>query len=119
MVRFRVITLAMATGLLVAGCGSAPAATAGATAAHAAAKPSASPPSRADCESITTCYTPQQLEVAYGVAPLLRRGIDGRGETVVLPKLPEPQLTPPQVTDIRQDFAAYDHLFHLPTPHLK
>ena len=119
MVRFRVITLAMAAGLLVAACGSAPAATAGATAAHATAKPSASPPSRADCESITTCYTPQQLEVAYGVAPLLRRGIDGRGETVVLPELAETQLNPPQVTDIRQDFAAYDHLFHLPTPHLK
>ncbi|MGD0245258.1 MAG: S53 family peptidase [Streptosporangiaceae bacterium] len=117
MVRFRVFTLAMATGLLVAAWSSAPTATAGATAAHAAAKPSASP--RADCDSITTCYTPQQLEVAYGVQPLLRRGIDGRGETVVLPELAETQLNPPQVTDIRQDFAAYDHLFHLPTPSLK
>lgn len=41
----------------------------------------------ADCDSVTTCYTPQQLEVAYGVQPLLQRGIDGRGETVVLPEI--------------------------------
>jgi subtilase family serine protease len=117
MVRFRVFTLAIGIGLLVAACGSAPTATAGAATAHAAAQSSAGPP--ADCESITTCYTPQQLETAYGVQPLLRRGIDGRGETVVLPELAETQLNPPQVTDIRQDFAAYDRLFHLPTPHLK
>jgi subtilase family serine protease len=44
--------------------------------------------------SATTCYTPRQLEVAYGVEPLLRRGIDGRGETVVLPELAETQLNP-------------------------
>jgi len=25
----------------------------------------------ADCTSVTTCYTPAQLEVAYGVQPLL------------------------------------------------
>jgi subtilase family serine protease len=38
---------------------------------------------------------------------------------VVLPELAETQLNPPQVTDLRQDFAAYDRMFHLPTPHLK
>src|SRR6516162_10000779 len=65
-------------------------------------------PSRgtASCISMATCYTPRQLEVAYGVQPLLRRGIDGRGETVVLPELAESQLAPPLVTDLRQDFAA-------------
>ncbi|MGD0442168.1 MAG: hypothetical protein ABSB52_16285 [Acidimicrobiales bacterium] len=73
----------------------------------------------ADCNSVTTCYTPEQLEVAYGVAPLLQRGIDGRGETVVLPELAESQLSPPQVTDLRLDFAAFDRLFHLPAPSLK
>jgi subtilase family serine protease len=36
---------------------------------------------------MNACYTPQQLEVAYGFQPLLQRGIDGRGETVVLPEL--------------------------------
>jgi len=80
----------------------------------------AGPPSEtaAECNSVTTCYTPQQLEVAYGVQPLLQRGIDGRGETVVLPELAESQLSP-EVSDLRQDFAAFDHLFHLPAPRLR
>jgi subtilase family serine protease len=73
----------------------------------------------ADCNSVTTCYTPQQFDVAYGVQPLLQRGIDGRGETVVLPELAESQLSPPQFSDLRQDFAAFDHLFHLPAPRLR
>jgi subtilase family serine protease len=112
-----VFGLAMGVGLLVAACSPAQTATTGATAAHGTDQSSAS--STADCDSITTCYTPQQLETAYGVQPLLRRGIDGRGETIVLPELAETQLNPPQVTDLRQDFAAYDRLFHLPTPRLK
>lgn len=83
-------------------------------------RPQAGPTDRtADCTSATTCYTPQQLEVAYGVQPLLQRGIDGRGQTVVLPELAESQLSPPLVTDLRQDFAAFDRLFHLPAVRLK
>jgi len=73
----------------------------------------------AQCNSVTTCYSPQQFEVAYGVRPLVRRGIDGRGETVVLPELAESTLSPPLVTDLRQDFAAFDRLFHLPAPRLR
>ena len=120
----RVVGLVIATGLLVAACSSAPTASTAAATAHGTAR--SSPPasaaaasSTADCESITTCYTPQQLETAYGVQPLLQRGVDGRGETVVLPELAETQLNPPQVTDLRQDFAAYDRLFRLPTPRLR
>jgi subtilase family serine protease len=116
----------MLTGLLVAACSPAQTATTGAAtgtaAAHGTARPSparlpARPP--ADCDSIATCYTPQQLETAYGVQPLLHRGIDGSGETVVLPELAETKLDPPLVTDLRRDFAAYDRLFHLPAPRLK
>jgi subtilase family serine protease len=66
---------------------------------------------------VATCYTPRQLEVAYGVEPLLQRGIDGRGETVVLPELAQSQLSP-DVSDLRLDFTAFDHLFHLPAPRL-
>jgi subtilase family serine protease len=73
---------------------------------------------RAVCVSMT-CYTPRQLEVAYGVQPLLQRGINGRGETVVLPELAQTQLSPPVVTDLRRDLAAFDHLFHLPAPRLR
>ena len=32
----------------------------------------------------SACYTPQQLRVAYDIQPLLDRGTDGRGQTVVL-----------------------------------
>src|SRR6266849_4427933 len=117
----RVSSLAMAIGLLVAACSPAHTAATGAATAHGTARPSssASPPpsSAADCGS--TCYTPQQLEVAYGVQPLLARGIDGSGETVVLPELAETQLNPPVVTDLRQDFAAFDRLYRLPAPRLK
>jgi subtilase family serine protease len=63
--------------------------------------------------------TPQQFEVAYGVQPLLRRGIDGRGETVVLPELAQSQLWPPEVTDLRRDFAAFDRRFQLAAPRLR
>jgi subtilase family serine protease len=91
-----------------------------AAASSSASRPQTGPTSgTAECNSVTTCYTPQQLEVAYGVQPLLKSGIDGRGETVVLPELAESQLSPPLVTDLRQDFAAFDRLFHLPAPRLR
>jgi subtilase family serine protease len=72
----------------------------------------------ADCGSLTTCYTPQQIEQAYGVAPLLGHGVDGAGETVVLPELAEPQFPAP-TSDIRADLAQYDKLFHLPSARLR
>ena len=72
-----------------------------------------------DCDSVSTCYTPRQIEVAYGIRALLERGIDGRGETVVLPELAETQLLPPVVSDLRQDMSRFDSLFGLPAPRLK
>jgi subtilase family serine protease len=50
------------------------------------------------------------VQRAYGVAPLLRDGINGRGETVVLP-----ETLPPGggLTHIRQDLAAFDTRDHL------
>ena len=60
------------------------------------------------------CYSPQAYEVAYGVAALLRRGVDGRGETVVMPEL----ASGPPSTDIRQDLAAFDSKFGLPSAKL-
>src|SRR5690348_11311801 len=48
-----------------------------------------------DCDSLTTCYTPRELEAAYGILPLLEHGTDGRGETIVLPELAEPQFPLP------------------------
>ncbi len=96
------------TGLLLTAC------------TAAAARPASRPAGgTADCDSVTTCYTPQQLQVAYGIRPLLNRGIDGRGETVVLPELAEPALNPPLVSNMAQDMAAFDHLFHLPAAQLR
>jgi subtilase family serine protease len=68
---------------------------------------------------VTTCYTPHQLQVAYGIRPLLAHGINGTGETVVLPELAEPRLAPPAVSDLRQDLAQFDQLFGLPTARLR
>jgi len=65
------------------------------------------------------CYTPQQFRTAYDVQPLLDRGIDGRGKTVtVIVYAAGPTTSPPQVTDIRQDLAIFDGLFHLPPAHI-
>jgi subtilase family serine protease len=58
------------------------------------------------------CYTPGQYQVAYGVVPLLRSGITGRGETVVMPELANHP--GPHFTDIRKDLAAFDSKFGLP-----
>jgi subtilase family serine protease len=73
------------------------------------------------------CYTPQVFRVAYGIGPLLDRGIDGHGETVTVldpappPGAPLPDATGtqfpaqgPDVGDIRQDLAAFDRMFRLP-----
>jgi subtilase family serine protease len=58
-------------------------------------------------------YSPQTMQRAYGVSPLLRRGVDGRGETVVLP-----ETVPPGgaggPSPIRQDLTAFDRRYHLP-----
>jgi len=62
------------------------------------------------------CYSPGQYRVAYGVAPLLRRGITGRGETVVMPELANKP--GPNFTDIRKDLAAFDKKFGLPVAKL-
>lgn len=73
-----------------------------------------------DCLTLAspTCYTPLQFRTAYGIQPLIDRGITGRGETVVLPEI---AAAPGQggVTDVRQDLARYDSTFGLPAANLK
>ena len=75
-----------------------------------------------DCLTVSQCYARRQFLVAYGIQPLLDRGIDGRGVTVVLPEEAETGPIRPQpingllqsVTDIRQDLADFDSRFGLP-----
>jgi subtilase family serine protease len=89
----------------------------------AATAPVPSPPGAvsADClASRPPCYAPRQLRVAYGIQPLLDRGITGRGQTVVLPEFPPSAAgSPPAVTDIQQDLARFDALFGLPAARLQ
>jgi subtilase family serine protease len=61
-------------------------------AAASAFQSSASTAPATDCLTVATspCYTPIQLRVAYGIKPLLDRGITGRGQTIVLPEFPAP-----------------------------
>ncbi len=75
-------------------------------------------PATGNCVAAATCYTPRQLEAAYGILPLLQHGIDGRGETVVLPELAEPQFPLP-TSNIRRDLARFDQLFHLPAARVR
>ena len=68
------------------------------------------------CES-APCYAPHQFRVAYGIQPLLDRGIDGRGETVtVLVPVPRPH---EEASDIRQDLESFDSTFRLPAARIE
>jgi subtilase family serine protease len=64
-----------------------------------------------------TCYTPRVFRTAYGISPLLERGIDGRGQTVVIPEAAQPP--GPDASNIRQDMARFDSLFGLPPARLR
>jgi subtilase family serine protease len=82
---------------------------------------SASTASATDCLTVSSCYTPKQLRVAYGIQPLLDRGITGRGQTVVLPEFPATAAESGSAlvrtltsSDIRQDLTRFDTLFGLP-----
>ncbi|HUJ55242.1 MAG TPA: S53 family peptidase [Gaiellaceae bacterium] len=55
------------------------------------------------------CYTPQQIQQAYGFSKLISRGIDGRGKTIVI-------VDAFSNTYIQGDLAAQDAEFGLPAP---
>ena len=73
--------------VLAAGCGGGPGST-------ATTVPVGSAPSAAASGCLLhpgSCYAPHLFRVAYGIQPLLDKGIDGRGETVtVLAPAPSP-----------------------------
>ena len=98
---------------------------AGSTRTGSATAPATASPAgaaAADCPGSQPCYTPWGFRVAYGIQPLLDRGIDGRGVKVALPEEAESGPARPQpvssllqsVTDIRQDLADFDRRFGLP-----
>ena len=56
-------------------------------------------------------YTPRQIRAAYSVTPLLRRGINGKGTSIVIvDSFGSPT--------IRRDLAVFDHTFGLRAPKL-
>src|SRR5690349_14391149 len=89
--------------------GTAAAAAARSAAARSAAAAGTAPLNCAPPDvKLIPCFSPRAYQVAYGVAPLLSRGIDGHGVTVVIPALAQVPASRGGPTDIRQDLATFD-----------
>ncbi|MGD0245482.1 MAG: S53 family peptidase [Streptosporangiaceae bacterium] len=74
-----------------------------------------------DCGDLTPalCYGVRQFLTAYGIEPLLSRGIDGRGQSVVLLELVPSQTYSATSSDIRDDLAVFDGFFDLPVARIQ
>jgi subtilase family serine protease len=69
------------------------------------------PPSTAACEHQfhIACYSPQQIEQAYGIPELLAHGVNGKGQTIVIvDSFGSPT--------IQHDLTTFDATYHLPAP---
>ena len=78
---------------------------------HAVFTPSAAPLTTARCRARfrIACYQPAQIQRAYGLPTLYRRGLTGAGQTiVVVDSFGSPTLG--------HDLAVFDRRFHLPPP---
>jgi subtilase family serine protease len=115
--RVAAVTMAV-TGMLVTAAGFSPAAGAPTRLPSPSHRPSVRPGFAVDClHPPASCYAPGQFRVAYGIEPLLDHGIDGRGETVVVPEV---ATTPQQGgSNIREDMASFDATFDLPAARIK
>ncbi len=61
------------------------------------------------------CYSVQAFRNAYGISPLLKRGIDGRGRTVeIVAWLASTAPHSSATSNIFEDVSAFDSYFHLP-----
>ena len=69
------------------------------------------PLTTAQCEAKyhVACYQGPQLQVAYNLGPLFRRGINGAGETIVI-------VDSYGSPTIRHDLSVYDAQYGLPAP---
>jgi subtilase family serine protease len=117
-------TSAAATaGSAVSGAASGSASAAASGSAAAARSAAASGTAPLNCAppdvKLIPCFSPRAYQVAYGVAPLLSRGIDGHGVTVVIPALAQVPASRGGPTDIRQDLARFDRTFGLPAARLQ
>jgi subtilase family serine protease len=78
---------------------------------HPEQVPTSSPLTTAQCEHRfkIACYEAGQVEQAFGLPVLYRKGINGAGQTIVIVD----SFGSPTV---RRDLAVFDHAFHLPAP---
>jgi subtilase family serine protease len=64
------------------------------------------------CQAITApqhCFTPQEIQRAYGASPLYQRGISGRGRSIVI-------VDAFQSPTLLHDLHLFDRIFALPDP---
>jgi subtilase family serine protease len=69
------------------------------------------PPTTASCEKTrgVACYSPRQFQTAYNLAPLYRKGLTGKGRTIVI-------VDPFGYPGIRGELRTFDRAFGLPAP---
>jgi subtilase family serine protease len=123
----RVLTTIAALGILLTGLGPVPSAAAAADAGARGprhpirvgprmALTSALSATHFSCQDVPLdspdgprCYSPQQIQTAYNVTPLLGQGLNGRGQTIVI-------IAATTNPYIQQDLAIFDKTFALPDP---
>jgi subtilase family serine protease len=113
--------VSLAAGLVaLGGAGGAAAVVPVATAATVAPVPLArlvshtsfvTPPTTADCvkQIGIACYAPFQFQKAYNLGPLYKKGLNGKGQTIVI-------VDSFGYQHIRGELRAFDKAFHLPAP---
>jgi subtilase family serine protease len=76
-----------------------------------AAAPAPPAPTSAQCQAKygLACYSPKQIQRAYHLGPLYRRGLNGRGRTIVI-------VDPFGSPTIGGDLGVFDKAFGLPAP---
>ena len=69
------------------------------------------PPTTASCEAQfdIACYSPIQLQAAYGLKPLFAKGVDGAGQTIVI-------VDAYGSPTIQSDLGVFDQTFGIPAP---
>lgn len=79
--------------------------------AHYLRAATGAPPTTSDCrqQAGIACYSPAQMQNAYNLNPLFRRGLDGRGSTIVIV---DSFGSPTIANDLKQ----FDNAFGLPDP---
>ncbi|HEY3728679.1 MAG TPA: S53 family peptidase [Solirubrobacteraceae bacterium] len=83
----------------------------GASASYGQAATAPAPPTSAQCQVTYSlaCYSPKQIQKAYDLGQLYRRGLNGKGRTIVI-------VDPFGSPTIGDDLRVFDKAFGLPAP---